>query len=282
MGRITKNLCYWMLPCIVMTTGCANLRSVNAFSSEAALGLSKYEDLSSGFTKTCEQNCIDGQIRSLKVTPFVCDCKAEVKADSLTRLIYQTTLIYFEELMVLSGAELTELRTTPLTELLSEGSFGPVTLNREQVRAYSQISSTLLGLVSEGYRRGKLKSYVVRSKEPLQVLLEYLDFNLSGNLSKKLEIRKLQYMDFYFDLSRDASLSSYERLKLTEDYYRYVSEIEIIQRQITVYSEALRLLIQGHNELAGQIDELKGPELRKQMFQYAAEIHTLMTGFQSL
>ncbi len=282
MRRITSYALYWMLPCFCLVMGCVNLRSVNAFSTEAVTGLAKFEEFPFGFTKTCELSCVDDKIRAFNVTPSECDCNAEVSADSITRLIYSTTLTYFEGLMVLSGDELTEIHTAPLTELLSEGSFGPVELNEEQLKAYSQISSTLLRVTADGIRREKLRNYIVQSQQPLQVLLEFLDFNLSGNLSKKLEIRKLRFRDFYFDLSHDTSLSAYERLKLTEDYYQYLSEIETLQNQITTYSQTIRLLIEGHNALAGHTDELNNPEFRKHMFQYAADIHTLLKAFQSL
>ena len=267
---------------MMLVLGCVNLQHIHEFSLDSLTGLQKFEEIHYSFRQTCLDNCLDENIRKLRIHTPPCDCVEEQKADSITRLIYHTTYYYFEGLSRLSENELTNINTDVLTQSLTEGDFGPITLNAEQVNAYSGVGSTLLRAFTDNYRRKKLKTYVTRADQPLGVLIDFLQLNLAGNLKQKLEVQKERLKSTYSDRVGNDSLSYYERTKFAEDYFSRIARIEARQQELLSYSEALQAIAKGHTELTKHIDDLEGIEIRKQLGRYGSDLHEVITGFNTI
>jgi hypothetical protein len=188
---------------------------------------------------------------------------------------------YFQVLVLLADDQKTRVHTAGLTGALTAGNFGPVTLNSEQADAFSGISSALMNRITDRYRKKNLKKYVGQAEGYLPVLLEFLDLNLAGNLYQKLEVRKRRWKDFYFDLSMDPGLTTYERTKFVEDYYRHLRELSARQEQINLYSEIIRLIREGHAKLAKLIENPREPGLREELIQAGSELHGTILHFNS-
>lgn len=253
---------YLVLSLTLVVCSCVNLRHVEEFSKTSIEAIEKYESLPQNFTKICIEDCIQKNIGNFKIHQTACECHQNERADSITQVIYTVTRDYFYGLVDLADNKLTNYQTANLTSTLATGDFGPVKLNEADVNAYSKVSTLLLRAFTDGYRRKKMKDYITQSHEPLEVLLHFLELNLSGNLNGKLEVQKSSIKDFYFDHVSNKKLSSYERTKFAEDYFRRIAEIDDKQKELKSYSLVLSEIAAGHDTLYANINNLKDEKVK--------------------
>ena len=268
---------YLLLSIALTMSSCVNLKYIGEFSKTSIEGIEKYEELPQSFSQICAKDCEQKNIRNFKIHKTQCDCDQDEKADSITRVIYATTRDYFYGLNDIADNKLTKYQTVDLSTTLATGDFGPVKLNEADVNAYSKVSTLVLRAFTDGYRRNKIKEYVVRGHEPLKTLLHFLELNLSGNLIGKLEVQKSSIKNYYFDFVSDKKLSSYERTKFAEDYFRRISEIETKQEELTSFSEILQEIADGHNVLYTNINNLEDDEVKGKIARLGRQLKNTIT-----
>ena len=211
-----------------------------------------------------------------------CDCKLNEKADSVTLVIYNSVRGYLDGLTSLSDNDLTSYKTEAWTKVLTEGSFGSIEIEKEQVEAYSKISKILLKAFTDEYRKRKIKEYVTSANKPLKVLITFLDFNLSSNLIGNLMVQKKSVEDYSFELLKDTSLSTIEKKKVIEDYYWRINLIENKEKELLTYSKSLKKIIEGHQKLTDNIESLSKSEIKEALIQYASDIQDIISEFNKL
>lgn len=263
-------------------SSCLNLKYVNNFSSESLKSIQKFETIGYSFKQCCLDNCMNKKINNLDLNAEDCDCKLDEKADSVTLILYNAVKGYFDGLNNLSDNELTKYKMDGLTKALNEGNFGSVKIEKKQVDAYSNISKVLLRAFTDEYRKHKIRGYVTEANEPVKVLIACLDLNLSGNLSGKLNLQKQRIQSSYFDLTKDSSLSPFEKRMVVKDYYQQLAEIEARQNELHTYSKALKIIAEGHQKLAASIDKVRNAELKGLLFEYACDIRDVGTEFEKI
>lgn len=268
----------WLLPCVAFLLGsCVNLRHVGEFSLKSIEGIEQFDSLSPSFSGVCLQDQHQERIRRFDIHQTDYDCTQNQKADSITQVIYNATKSYFYGLSDLSQNELTNYRTDDLTQALATGDFGLIKLDETDVKAYSDISTLLLRAFTDGFRRKKIKEYVAQAHGPLLKLIHFLELNLAGNLSGKLEVQKSGLKNFYFDFVKDKSLSDYERTKFAEDYFRRISEITAQQNELETYVQILQKIAEGHTTLYNNVSNMTDDEVRKELAGYGRQInHTII------
>lgn len=267
--KVVKNI--GILVLFLAITGCTNLKQVAEFSLSSIEGIEKFDDISSSFSKICHEDCQQKNISKLKIHGTSCDCAADKKADSITRVIYHTVQNYFYSLNDISNGEIIQYQTKGLTGALSVGDFGPIQLKEKDVRAYSGVSSLILRAFTDGYRRKKIKQYIREGQPHLQVLLHFLNQNIEASLKGKLQVQKSSLKGYYFDLVADNNLSVYERTKFAENYFKRISGIEKRIQALDNYSKILETISTAHTALNANIDNLD-----------TNEIGTLLKGYGQL
>ncbi len=280
--RITSNIFFLGIICIILCNSCINLKHVGEFSETSIEGIEEFEAISPGFSEVCQQDCRQKNIRNLDIHNTDCDCGQDQKADSITRVIYNATRGYFYGLSDLSQNELTHYKTDGLTQALATGDFGPVKLNETDVKAYSDISTLLLRAFTDGFRRKKIKEYVTQAHGPLLKLLHFLELNLAGNLNGKLEVQKSSLKNFYFDFTKDKRLSDYERTKFTEDYFFRISEIDAQQKELETFAEILKDIADGHTILYNNVSNITDQEVRKELTGYGRQMNNTISSMRRM
>lgn len=273
------------LALILLTLGlssCVNLKYVNDFSSTSLKSVKKFEEINYSFKQNCLDNCLDQKINNLSLDSKSCDCKTNERADSVTLLIYNAVQGYLDGLTSLSNNDLTNYKMDAITKSLTEGDFGDVKINKDQVTAYSNISGILLRAFTDEYRKRKIKDYVVKANDPIKVLVGFLDFNLSKNLVGKLNVQKERIKSYYFDLTKDSTLSTYEKRKSVAEYYQQLRILEAKQTELLTYSKALKKIIDGHQKLVDNIDQLNGAEIKGLLTQYSSDIKDIVSEFNKI
>jgi len=282
---MTKQFQKLGLALILLTVGlssCVNLKHVNDFSSSSLKSIKKFEEINYSFKQNCLENCQDEKIKNLSLNAKDCDCKLNEKADSVTLLIYNSVRGYLDGLTSISDNDLTSYKMDALTKALTEGDFGSIKIEKEQVEAYSKISKILLKAFTDEYRKKKIKEYVTEANEPLKVLITYLDFNLSSNLVGKLNVQKQRIESYYFDLTKDSTLSIIEKRKAVEEYYVQLGKIESKQKELITYSKALKKIAEGHQKLVDNIEKLSKDEIKELLTQYSSDIQDIISEFNKL
>ncbi|WP_149275167.1 hypothetical protein [Pareuzebyella sediminis] len=249
----------------LVSSSCVNLKHIAEFSETSLEGIGQYEQLASSFHQRCEADCEQQSIRNLTIHDVTCNCTPDKKADSITTIIYKSISGYLFGLKTISASKLTRYQTQDLTDALTTGDFGPIKLNTDDVKAYSNISTVILRAFTDGYRRSKIKKYVSEAHEPLTQLVHFLRLNLAGNLNGKLEVQKSLLKNFYFDLVADEKLSVYERTKFAEDYFNSLKDIETKQEELKNFSKALESISEGHQVLYTHINNLTDDEVKTKL-----------------
>jgi hypothetical protein len=274
-----------ILALIIVAVGlnnCANLKHVNNFSNASLKSLEKFEEINYSFEQNCVDNCLDKKINDLVLNLKDCDCQTNRIADSATFVIYNSLRAYLEGLVKLSNNELTTYKMDAMNKALKEGDFGPIKIEKDQADAYSKISKTVLRAFTDGYRKKKIKDYVKEANEPFKVLVYFLDFNLSSNLVGKLNVKKKRLESTYFDLSKDETLSNYEKRKVVEEYYQKISEIDYQQDELLIYSKALRKIASGHQKLLDNIETLSTAKIKEELTQFSSDIKDIVSEYNKL
>jgi hypothetical protein len=282
---MTKQFQKFGLALILLTVGlssCVNLKHVNDFSSSSLKSIKKFEEINYTFKQNCLDNCQDKKINDLSLSAKDCDCKLNEKADSVTLLIYNSVQGYLDGLTNLSNNDLTSYKMDALTKALTEGDFGSIKIEKEQVEAYSKISKILLKAFTDEYRKKKIKEYVKDANQPIKVLITFLDFNLSANLVGKLNVQKQRIESYYFDLTKDPTLSTIEKRKAVEEYYIQLGKIEAKQKELVTYSKALKKITEGHQKLVDNIETLSKDEIKELLTQYSSDIQDIISEFNKL
>lgn len=263
-------------------TGCVSLGHINDFSSSALESLQKFEEIDYNFKQDCLDKCLQHNISNLIVDHPDCNCQANEKADSITTIIYTALKGYLGGLNNLSKNSLTDYKLDGFSASLAKLEMGSIKFEKSQVEAYSNISAILLSAFTDKYRRHKIKEYLIAGDEPLNVLIRFMDFNLSENLNGKLNVQKELIKDNYFDLTKDQTLSTYEKRKAVEAYYQQNYKIERRQKELSTYSKSLRKIATAHQNLVGNIDRIKDDEIKLQLTRYAGDIRDLITAFNKI
>ncbi len=267
---------------VLILSGCVNLKYINSFSASAVKGVEKFETAGYSFTQICLEDCRVNKINLLDLNVSECDCKADKKADSVTLQIYRGIKGYFEGLSKLSAKKLSTFKIEPLSKSLASDDLGSLKIDKEYSGAYSAIAEIVLRATTDQYRSRKLREYIRAGNEPIAILIEFLDFNLSSNLSGKLDIRKEQLKISYFNLIKDQSLSAYEKRKAVEEYYKYMDTIDLQKKDLATYSKTLKKVATGHRVLSNNIDRMSHDEIKEQIKQHISDLTIISQEFNRL
>ena len=263
--------------CFFSISSCVNLKHVNAYSAESFEGIQYFETLNYSFQQSCLDKCFEKKINDLEFLDQNCDCKQEKIADSITLKIYGSVFGYFDGLTNLSDNDLTSYKTDALTNALSEGDFGSITIKKEQVESYTKVSQLLIYAFTDSYRKKKIKDYVKDANTPVKALISFLDFNISSNLYGKLEVKKNRLKSDYFDLVKESSLSSFEKRNAIKEYYNAIATIEQQQAKFVAYSKTLTAISLGHQKLYEDIEHLSTKTIKQELFESASEIKSIIS-----
>ncbi len=268
---------------LIAISSCTSVKAVHDFSSLSSKGLSQFEEIPNSFTKHCLDRCEFESIRTFEIKRALdCDCNVYRKADSVTMLIYHSIRGYFDGLSDLSNKDLAKYTLGVLDTSLITGTFGDIKIDTQQVDAYSAVSNILLNAVAGSYRKKKIKKYVEDANQPIQVLLGKFQFILQKNLEGELDFRKEKLYAFYRELLLNPALNDYQKEKAATDYYQGLSAIKIQQQRIDFFAQSLQSIVEGHQKIYDERNELSAKELRDSLVIYQSALSNSMSQFNKL
>lgn len=278
---------------LLLTVGissCINLKSVNTFSSSSLKGIKKFEDINYSFNQHCNERCKFEAISKLEVKKKLeCDCSLYKSADSVTILIFNSINGYFDGLAKLSNNELTDYKFDALKKALVKGDFGDVKIEEKHVNAYSEISKILLKATTDAYRKRKLKFYITKANEHIQVLLTSFQFIVQKNLADELEFKKDKLSVFYSNMMDttlpDIKAKNYttaDKEKAIMEYYQQLEDIELKRQQIIAFAKSLNVIKTGHQKLFDNKDKMTAKEIKELLTGYANDIEDIISEFNKL
>lgn len=267
---------------LISFQSCVNLKNVSDYSTKSLKGIQKFEEVGYTFHQACLDRCLFEQIRKTEIVQTECPCAPNKAADSVTLLLYNTVKGYYDGLAKLSNNGTTEYKFDAMKKALTEGKFGDLEIKKEHVNAYSKISSIILRAATDAYRRKKLTTYVEEANQPIQVLLSAIELNVTANLKGMLDTKKQRLNSFYFDLTKDNSLSKYEKIKVIDEYNNMVLAISNKQRQIDAFGKTLRSISAGHQKLYDNRNKMTAKEVKEMLAGYASDIQNIIDEFNKL
>ena len=262
--------------------GCSSLKNTSDFSTSALKGIQKFEEIGYGFEKNCLANCYSKTIAELNLDSPKCNCSEDKKADQVTRTIYKAASGYLDGLAKLSENKLTAYNLDPLSEGLTKIDDPSLGIEKGQLEAYGAISRILLRSFTDKYRKHQIREYVIAGNEPFLVLITFLRFNLSENLTGKLSVQKEILKEYYFALIKDTTLTTWERREALETFYTKCDQLEFTKKQLVSYSKTLQKIGQGEERLAETIDKLNDDQSKAQLTLFVSELQELIVNFNHL
>ncbi|MCH5717199.1 hypothetical protein [Niabella hibiscisoli] len=281
MLKPTPPLCCLLL---LFCMSCSSLRYVSGYSTASVKALQSFETLDYSFNKACRDKCLYEQLDEQKLLANDCNCSLEAKADSVIQNLFSVTNFYMEGLIKLSDNKLTSYSYEGLAGNITAGKIGNIIISERQAVAFQKIATTLTNAVTNRYRKKKLKQYIAEANEPLQVIIEALQFNLVGNLGGRLNTQQERLKAYTFDLFQNKDISAYEKKLIIEQYNSSITELEMIRKRIETLSLQLGTIAQGHNELNKNRYRLndKNLNLAGKLAGYSATLSKLITEFNTL
>ncbi len=268
---------------LLVCSGCVNLKKVNDYSASSLENLRQFETIGYTFQQACLDACQQERIHTLALQTSRCDCSREQIADSVTLLIYQACKNYFDGLAGLSGNTLTNYKVNTLAKTINEGHLISNTPAKKEITdAYAELSNILLRMVTDGYRKKKLKEVIARANEPVKILLHYLSFNLYADLTGKLNVQEEKWKNgIYPELMQEAR-SDLEKKMIIDDYNRNISLIESRKNQLASFAKGLTQIANGHDELYRHRNDLTAAALQIQLTQYISDIENAISEFNKI
>ena len=257
--------------------GCANLKNIHDFASDALAGAQKFETLPVSYQSLCLKNCEEQDIKSNKLNGSKCDCTDANKADSVDELFYRTMNAYLDGLKKLSDGETTDYKFDDLSSQLSNLHVSAVDAD-----AYAKLGGILTKALTVGYRRNKLKVYIKSANEPLQVIITHLRTNIGTSLILDLNANKSKLESDYLGLVRDSKSDDYKQRRIIQEFYALNANIEAEAAALKCYARLLQIIADGHQHLTENLDKPDEDGLKDMLSGYASNIRDIRTEMQIL
>ena len=264
-------------------SGCISLKPVSELSDKSLKSLAIYEEMPVTYSSFCERRCQFDLIRRnviLRDTAVKCDCSLFSDADKATTKVYKTLAAYFKSLGAISEGNLTAIETKSLNEALTEGKFGPLTIDKNTVTAYSGLGRLVTQAFTEGYRTQKIRQVIETGNPHIQVLVGLFRTSI-GNLVMELNFQKERNFALHSELLME-KLTGYDRVKLASDYYREIDSISLRQEQLNTFSKSLTVIANGHQKLFENRNKLSVKEIQSILGGYSADLQDLIVDFKKL
>jgi hypothetical protein len=261
---------------------CTHLKNVNEFSAHSLDAIGKFDDIPYDFSRGCLDRCETNAIDSFKIIREVhCPCAPYKKADSLVHAIYRALMGYFSTLEKLSSSQLAEFNIDPLERSIKGLDWGPVQVTAEEGTAYTKLAEVAMGLTVSQRQRHKTRETIEQANTSVQLLLNKLSFIEDNNMVQLLEFKKERLFAYYRSLGK-SKLSDYERLQSTSAYYERAKEIALLEQQLKLYSQSLKRIAKGHQDLFDRRDKLSSREVEKDVITLTKDVQDLISKFDKL
>lgn len=281
-----KQTAYFFLPATLLVcilAGCGNIKAIGTYSSGALENLAQYDNMGYSFQQACADSCKLERYRNMSLPAVECPCESNKKADEVSRKIYTALKNYFTALGKLAGDDAATYKVTALGTAINEsGLVSKTPYKKEVVNAYSKISELVLHLVTDGYRRRKLKDVIESANAPVDTLLHYLSFIVSTDLSGKLKVKqaKLQY-DIYPDMLA-AAKSEFEKKQIIDEYDATLQAIAAKQAMLATFAKALQKAAEGHQQLYDNRSRLTAKDVKDNTLVFAGDLGNLLSEFNTI
>jgi hypothetical protein len=207
-------------------------------------------------------------------------------ADSVTLLIYNSIRGYFDGLTKIASNNLTEYSFDALKKSMTEGTFGTIKIEKEEVNAYAAISKILLKVSTDIYRKNKIVRYIEEANSPLQLLLKKFQAIMQLNIAKELDFTKIAAYTYYQQLLDTTlykdKLNQYEKAKAIAEYYRQIADINQQKKQVEAFSKSIANVAKGHQVLFDNRNRLTAKEVRELLIEYTSDLQEINTEFNQL
>lgn len=264
---------------VLFFSGCVSLNNISTYAGASLTGIKYFNDLNYSFEQNCLDKCRFDSAINRKISPKLnCDCAKSSKADSVNQAIYNVVVSYFSGLAELSDNHETTENIGTLVEKIHTMNW----LDDVHSKAVTDISSVLYQAATNNYRRKKLITYIERANAPIQLLLKKLKINLQADLSTSLDRKAKNLTDFFEEPVRDTTVSDFQILTITDDYYRRLNDIDTKRRTILAYCEGLDAIAQGHQKLFDGHAKADSKEIKAMLFQSATDIKFIYSDVKKL
>jgi len=268
---------------IIFNCSCAQLNSINRYSSLSAKSIQLFNGLGYSFQKHCEEVCLLTAIKTHDIERRLdCSCATYKKADSITFQIHQIIQGYFNGLAQLSEGSLSDYTLTQLNENLSTGNFASIKIAPKHVDAFSKISGLMLKASTDVYKKKKLNSFIAEANDPLQILLSKFEFILQNNLKVELDFQKEKLYSAFKPIILKADNTNFDKTQASYFYYKKLDEINRQQNRISAYARCLHQIASGHQWLFNHRHELKEKDVRRALMRYNQNIQDFSVDFITL
>ena len=271
------------LACALLFSGCAthpvNLQEVRDFAA-ASGKLAGFSDLSTRFrtTYTREQPYLTPAADKLARENDA--RRAAVVQDFLSA--QKTLVLYMQTLHQLAGGERFDL--SPRLDELGEGLKAAADTKVEQrhVTAYTGLGRLVTRVILSNYQARSVETMVRDGDPHVQALLEamgaLLRYYVKTNENEKKTVLGM------FDVEIPFSVRPQDRMLVTLAKVHYTSktaEYKLLDKRYALAQQGLDKVALGHRKMRENLNDLKGPELRKYLAAIGRDLLMIHEGMRA-
>jgi hypothetical protein len=260
-----------------LLSGCTSLSPIRTYTLSSQKGLEAFRSLNYNFEYNCLATCRDRDVEAFRLSSAICDCSDSKQVDSLNLLVYHTIHGYLLVLSQLAGEDASTLPIPALSESLQASPSVNLNLDQKELDAYTAIADLVAQALTGQHRKNKLKLFIRKGQSPVTTLLDYLQFNLSGNLNGLIEVRLQRNQSILYEHLRSKIYSPYQKREITIAYYKLYDDLTAQKRVYQYYTQLLDQIKSGHRDLYNNLDTWNSDELGSAIITYAANIDAMLT-----
>lgn len=279
----------------LLVTSCVNIKSVNTFSTSAAVSLQPSPVLPVTFESVYLQRTIDDSLsrHPFKRIPLVgIDFADKVSRDSLLSyrladsLTHSGTVLlinYFNALAALSDVSTTfepvQLKSPSFDAFLQQSA---VKLTAAETIAFNRVLSVVGAAATGAYRRRELRNLLEQSHGDVRQMLGVLIFAHKRLADVVAISREQRYNAYKNGLIRDPSLTYMQKQDMARQWLQTSANTEQTRQAVLKQVTVLETIRKGYDTLYKNLDLLTCKDLIARINEYASTLQQLRSDLEQL
>lgn len=270
------------LVAICLLCGCTTLTPIRTYTTASQKGVEAFSALKYNFEQNCLSSCRDHDLENFRLTSVDCNCEDSKHVDSINSMMANAVRAYIYALNQLSGKDVTNLPIPALSESFQASPALNMEVSQKEIDAYTTIGDLVSNAITRQYRKKELKAFVSKAQTPLTIILDFLQLNLSRNLSGLIEIRIQRNKSMFYEHIRDTRYSPYQKREITAAYYNIYDHLEAQKQLYQYFTQILEEIKEGHKDLYNNLETWNSDQLTMSVAKNASNIDALLSQIEAL
>lgn len=267
-----NTLIFFMITCCLLS--CKSYKEIHTLAGTAAEKLDHFKKIEYNYTIGCQDKCYLRALenKTFDLNPPKCNCSEEVKTDRNFNKLLKGLIIYFKALEKLSEDKLTSVNLDPIGDPLVDAQY----ISKSDLRPLQNLSEHLGQMILNKYRSKHLNSAIEKAHGPVVEILDNLQKLINQNLLLTLENKKGELQQIYLINFKDSLNSNFDRFQIKDEFFKSLSEVDRIKKELNNYTKVLDKVKKGHELLYQNRNSIDLERTKNELIKFYNELDDLL------